>query len=317
MPGAGITPTVHRRDSDTSTTSMTDKNTHFPGNHPVGQPSSPKKNVTINALVNALPHPEPVDSVSNSWTYDKSSSYKKDPIVKPANRVERSDDTSDAESENDSHPFRPKQKPGPFQPPPQFNVATLFPIAQKKESESHSESEDSIEAALQELNTQKASLGVQNLVNQQIGSSFKPTQQPPKPNLQSPTSEDYLWSSSSRVSNKEQPQGISALIKNQPLIGKKPNAPTWDDSRPLSADLILNSKKQPVNTSTGSSDSESEVDNKSSTIVRAPSQNPTLSSLIQSSMRPIESTETKSTGVENLIKIIEAIEKLPRPTQNK
>ncbi|CAF0994213.1 unnamed protein product [Rotaria magnacalcarata] len=329
-----------RQDSDASSASRSSGKSPSITNRTVGQPLSPKKNVTMSAMINALPHPDHVDSNSNSWTFDKSSTYRKEAPVRIATRIPESDDTSAAESDDDNPAFR-------VQPPQQFNAPSVFTGTATKQKSADSDSdEDSIEAAVRRLNAQKASLGIQNLVNPSITPIHK-TPQPQIPIVQSPVSEEYLWSTSSKTLNKEQQsKGVGALLHNQPLLNKKSNEPTWDDSRPLSADFERKLTKQKSQSSISSNDSDSDQDKRSSTIVRAPTQNGTITSLIKQTMRPTDptqnestiiraptqngtitslikqtmrptdSTQNESTGVENLRKIIEDIQQSSRPNHN-
>ena len=143
---------------------------------------------------------------------------------------------------------------------------------------------------------------VQSLVNKQIGGSYGSQPATSFPNAQSPTSEHSSWSSSSIGVNKDSTttKGISSLVQQQPLLtGKKSNEPTWDDSRPLSADL----KRTSILTDS-SDESYFDDDGKSATIVKSPYTTPTLSNLVQQNIQP---TEPKSTGVENLTKIFDSI----------
>ncbi|CAF3426834.1 unnamed protein product [Rotaria socialis] len=299
-----------RHDSDTSSTSGSSGKSPSITNHTGGRPLSPKKNVTISAMINGLPHPDHADSNSNSWTFDQPSTYRKEAPVRTATRITESDDTSATGSDDDNPAFR-------VQPPQQFTASSVFAGTATKQKPADSESdEDSIEATVRRLNAQKASLGIQNLVNQSITPIHK-TPQPQISIVQSPVSEDYLWSTSSKTSNKEQqPKGIDALAHNQPLLNKKSNEPTWDDSRPLSADFERKPTKQKSQSSISSNDSDSDQDKKSSTIIRAPTQNGTITSLIKQTIRPTDSTQKESTGVENLRKIIEDIQQSSRPNHN-
>ncbi|CAF4491288.1 unnamed protein product, partial [Rotaria socialis] len=299
-----------RHDSDTSSASGSSGKSPSITNHTGGRPLSPKKNVTISAMINGLPHPDHADSNSNSWTFDQPSTYRKEAAVRTATRITESDDTSATGSDDDNPAFR-------VQPPQQFTASSVFAGTATKQKPADSESdEDSIEATVRRLNAQKASLGIQNLVNQSITPIHK-TPQPQISIVQSPVSEDYLWSTSSKTSNKEQqPKGIDALAHNQPLLNKKSNEPTWDDSRPLSADFERKPTKQKSQSSISSNDSDSDQDKKSSTIIRAPTQNGTITSLIKQTIRPTDSTQKESTGVENLRKIIEDIQQSSRPNHN-
>jgi hypothetical protein len=162
--------------------------------------------------------------------------------------------------------------------------------------------------AVQKLNSQKASSGIQNLINQQIGNSYKVSQPTSFPNAQSPLSEESSWTTSPTGLNKQSTtKGISSLVQQQPLLSKKSTEPTWDDSRPLSADL-----KRTSIISSSSDGSDIDEVKKSSTIVKSPFTNSVLSNIVQTNIQP---TETKTTGVENLMKIIDTIMHLPIPAQ--
>ena len=157
--------------------------------------------------------------------------------------------------------------------------------------------EDSIERAVQQHSSQKAAGGIQNLVNQQIGNSYRVSQPPSFPNAQSPLSEDSSWTTSSVGGNKQSnTKGVHSLVLQQPtLLTNKSSEHTWDDSRPLSADL-----KRSSHLSNSSDESDEDEEKKSSTIVRSPFMNSAVSNLVQKNIQPVES---KTTGVENLTKI--------------
>jgi hypothetical protein len=318
----GIGPVgLQNRDSDNTSSSISIEKTIINANPLIGQPaSSPPKNTTINSLINSLPKPELTGSNSNSWAQDTSQIHKQDHTVKKAERIEHWDDSSTTQSDDDDtgiYRIKPPLTNYPNQDKaPALNGTAMFTTTPTKYSvnDSKSEDEDSIEAAVQKFNTQKASGGVQNLVNQQIGKNFIIPQQSSIPDLQSPRSEASSWSTSSVTANK----GINSLVQQQPILAKKTNDTSWDDSRPLSADLNRNSIK-PQKTLTSSYDSDDDPDKKSSTIVKSP-----LTHLIQPNVRPTETTSgvlshlvqsnmrpTETTGVENLTKIIDAVKTHP------
>lgn len=310
----GITPTS--LPDNTSATNFSLNKGIIGTNIIVGQtattPSSTSvpKNSTINSLVNSVPQPDSLRSNSNSWTQD--SIYAQQP-VRQAQRVDNTwDSSSSAQSDEDNGSFRvPSSSVTNVTKPqtlPTLNGTAMFttqisPTDQFDESRSD---EDSIEAAVKELNTQKAALGIGNLVNQQIGNTYKPVQQSSLFNLQSPMSEDSSWTTSSVTANKEPVKTtttIQSLVKQQPLVGKKSSEPTWDDSRPLSADFKHGSftakNAQQSGSSTSSDESDLDDEKKSSTIVKSP-----LTHLVQQNIQPVES---KSTGIDNLAKIMETI----------
>lgn len=196
-----------------------------------------------------------------------------------------------------------------------FTTTTTTTMATRinNQSDDSESDEDSIEAAVQKLNTQKAAGGIKNVLNKQIGNSFQISQTPPKSNTQSPLSEDSSWTASSATLNKDSAtKGVQSLIQQQPLLTKKPSEPTWDDSRPLSADLKRNTNITRSRSFSNSDDSDVDQDKKSSTIVKSPFTNSALTSLVSKNIQP---TQTPETGVDNLAKIIETIMYLPRPGQ--
>lgn len=268
------------------------------------QISSPKKNVTIGAIHQALPHP--------------------DPLLNQARRVDGSEDSSITTSDDDDDDddrgssLRPKTASGNF--PKQPAVSTLshsaiFSNTQDNETDSD---EDSIEAAISRLNTPKGpNAGIQGLVNQQIGNVYGTGQQSLLPKIQPPTNEDYSTSTSSILNNKEPPsKGVNSLVNQLPLLIRKPSEPTWDDSRPLSADLERNSARTVTHFTSSSDDSDDADDKKSITIVKSPLRHGVVASHVQSSLRPAEATEVKPSGVENLTKIIDAIMHSSSTNQN-
>jgi hypothetical protein len=70
----------------------------------------------------------------------------------------------------------------------------------------------------------------------------------------------------------------------------------------LSADLKRPLTKSKTPPSTSSEDSDFDYDGKSATIIKSP-----LTNIIQANIRPTELAETKTTGVDNLTKIIDSI----------
>ncbi|CAF4582573.1 unnamed protein product [Rotaria sp. Silwood1] len=318
--GTGPAAFQHGDVDNTSTSTSTEK-TPIYKNLAGEQIASPKKNVTINSLVHALPQPESIDSNSISWTYGKSSMHKQEPSVTQAKRIDTSDDTSSSQSDDDGHHIKSSYRPiiASTSPPKlsTLNNTKGFAITHSNEKINSSDTEDdSIEAAVRAHNTQKPSFGIQNLVNQQIANNLKTSQLTPISNVQSPISEDYLYTASSIGAKKDSTTGINALFQNNPLLSKKTSESTWDDSRPLSADLARNSIKARTRVTSDSSDNDTEQDVKSATIVKAPMKNEVLASLVQTSMRPTGSIETKSTGVENLLKIINDIQNSRPMNQN-
>jgi hypothetical protein len=149
-------------------------------------------------------------------------------------------------------------------------------------------------------------------VNKQIGGNHQILQQVSIPTARSPMSDDSTWSTSSASPRKEPTtKGINSLIQQQPLHTQMINEVTIDDSRPLSADLKRSSTKSKTPPSTSSEDSDYDYDGKSATIIKSP-----LTNIIQANIRPTELTETKTTGVENLTKMVDAIMH-PSPTNQK
>ena len=263
-----------------------------------GQPSSGlKTNVAVNALVNALPPADPLASSSNSWSRDPSTT------IKRAAKAQDWDTSSDTQSDDeDTGVFKPKlmansnQQGQPFA---NLNGTSMFVPASPgthRGADRSDDEDDSIEMAIRKSSTQPASNGVHNAAAQSTGFDYKVAQSTIAPALHSPIGDESSWSTSSVTANTQSPtKGISALISQQPLVEKKSNASTWDDSRPLSEDLKQNA----------SSSDESDTDRavKAATIVRVPTAaNGTLSNLVATSVRP-----TETTGVENLTKMMEAM----------
>jgi hypothetical protein len=285
--------------------------------------SSPQKNVTINSLVNSLPQPQPIASNSGSWTHESTFTHQREQPVKQAKRIEQWDNSSTTQSDDDDAGIYRTKPVTTSLPKPQtlstLNGTTMFTTTQAAHasSDDSKSDEDSIEAAVQKLNTQKAAGGIQNLVNQQIVSSYKSPQQTSILNAQSPINEDSSWSttSSAKINKESTTKGIYSLVQQQPLLNKKPSEPSWDDSRPLSADLIRSSNISKPQSSSNSDDSDVDQDNKSSTIVKSPYTNSALSHLVGKNIQPTEFTETKTTGVENLTKIIDTIMNSSKPHQ--
>ena len=281
--------------------------------------SSPhtQKPSTINAVVNALP--QPTSSNSNSFPYD--STYPNQPI-KQARKIDSFADSSTSQSDDDTGVYN--IKPPQTQQLPSLNGTTMFttmptPIITNHRNFDDSKSDDdSIEAALkQNLNKPNPSNGTQNLVNKQIGNGYKFSQPPSIPNPQSPLSDESSWTQSSSVTINK---GIQALVQQQPLLTKKSSEHTWDDSRPLSADLKRTSIISNSQQSTHSDDTDDDDDNdkKSSTIVKSPFLGAALSNLVQKNIQPNEYSETKpTTGVDNLVKIINEIMHSSKSTYKK
>jgi len=284
----------------------------------VGQTSAmPQKNVALHSPNSFVP--DPIASKSDSWSPYSTFTQKQEQNITQAKRVENWDDSSSATTttqsdEDETGLFRTRTPPDDFAKPQNLSslngtaMFTTTPTPTNEKFHPSDSDEDSIEMAVQKLNSQKASSGIQNLINQQIGNSYKVSQPTSFPNAQSPLSEESSWTTSSAGLNKQSTtKGISSLVQQQPLLSKKSTEPTWDDSRPLSADL----KRTSIISSSSDGSDVDEV-KKSSTIVKSPFTNSVLSNIVQTNIQP---TETKTTGVENLMKIIDTIMHLPIPAQ--
>jgi hypothetical protein len=295
---------LQHKETDHTSTSVSLERPLINANPLMGQPVSPKKNVAINSVLNALPRPEINAQNSNSWTHDSTVIHKTEQNVKQARQIDTWDSSSATQSDDeDTGIYRTKQASTNFhQAHSSLNGTTMFtttPINQHL-NDSKSDDDDSIEAAIQNLNTQKVNSGIQSLVNKQIGEGYKVT-----PSAQSPRSEESSWTTSSVTANKESvTKGVSSLIHQQPLLSKKSSVSTWDDSRPLSADLQRTITKPKVETSSSSDD---DNNNKSSTIVKSPLTSGVSSNVVQTNIRTSGFTEPKTTGVENLAKIMGTI----------
>ena len=281
----------------------------------IGRSSSPsQKNPTLSPPTNFVT--DSAGSHTDSWSPYSAFFQKPEPPVSQAKRLENWDESSTTTTQSDDDDgglYGRRTPPAGFtqpQNPSSLNGTAMFtttpaPVNEKfRGSESD---EDSIEAAVQQLNSQKAASGIQNLVNQQIGNAYKVSQPPTFQLIQSPQSEDSSWTTSSTGLNKQPTnKGVAALVQQPPLLTKKSNETTWDDSRPLSADL-----KRTSTVSTSSDESDGEGIGKSSTIVKSPFTTPALASLVQKNIQPTESKPTG--GVENLMKIVDTIMHMPPP----
>jgi hypothetical protein len=140
------------------------------------------------------------------------------------------------------------------------------------------------------------------------------TTAPPKYNLNGSNSEDdedSIEVAVKKLNTQKPSSGIQNLVNQQPLLTKKSTGLSWDDSRPLSADLTRNTiKAQKIISSPYDSDDDS--DKKSSTIVRSPLTGGALSHLVQPNIRP-----TETTGLQNLPKIIDDVKGHASPTIQK
>ncbi|CAF1329496.1 unnamed protein product [Adineta steineri] len=309
--GIGPSPLQYKDTDDTSTSMSVEKSLRAT-NLIVGQPSSVKKNVTINSLVDTIPHPDPIASTSNSWTHDTASTHEQQHIVK-AQRVDTWDSSSATQSDNDDddtdvYHAKPVITNLVKQPTlPRLDGTAMFTttVTRKDSIDESKSDEDSIEAAVLKHNVQKPSNGIQNIVNTQVASSYTMPKQTPIPHPQSPISDDSTWSARSETPKKESTtKGISSLIQKQPLHTQKISEVNLDDSRPLSPDLKRNS----IKTSSSSDESDDNQNNKISTIVRSPLSNGVLTNLVQTNIQPTQHSESKPTGgVENLTKIIHDI----------
>ena len=220
--------------------------------------------------------------------------------------------------DDDTDMYRSRTPPTNFSKPhplPTLNGTSMFTTTTttptKQTFDETTSDEDSIEAAVQRLNTQKAAGGIQNIVNKQVGNTFQLPSQTTIPSIRSPVSEESSWSTASVTPGKKvsSTKGVQSLIQQQPLLTKKSSEPTWDDSRPLSADLKRNSFSSKTRSSTSSDESDLDEEKKSSTIVKSPFTNNILSNLVQTNIQP---TETKTTGgIENLTKMMETIMRPP------
>lgn len=270
--------------------------------------ASPKKTVTINHLVTSLHQTERSDSLSQSSSQDRT------PIVsphnqsiKPAQRYEestsQSSTTSDTHSDDDSESRRDAMRSAPpppavfqqTQPFPLLNGTTMFTPSHMQQDPmmaSKSDDEDSIEKLVADIYRQPASTGVESLVNRNVALATKPAQP-----MVSPREEESSWSTSSIAANHGPANsgvGIRALVQQQPLTVRKSADSTWDDSRPLSADLKKTTiqQEQAAAGSTSSDDSDDDSDHFRPGL----SSSSGIKSLLTGTMRPIgPDTTTNST----------------------
>ena len=200
------------------------------------------KPVATNPYVNTVVKPV---SNTKSWSDDTITS----PVPKACKTKNDTWDTSP--SEDDISISKPKPGPSILQKTQSFTPSNYLP-----ESDSDM---NSFETEIRRLDVKKPST-VENPVNKNIGSGYKVIG---ISEVQSPLSEDSSWTTSVPINKQPTSKGVANLIQKP-----KTDASTWDDSRPLSADL----KKS--NNSSG------------------------LSNLIQ---------RVDTTGVENLTKIMDTI----------
>jgi len=189
------------------------------------QSPSQKKPITSNVYVNTVLQPV---SNTKSWSDDTITAS---PIKKQEPPRDNSWDTS-ASDDNTNVPKRKHVS---------SNLQKTQPFLPSTNNLTSSDSDNnSVETEIRRLDLQKPSneKGLENLVNKQIGNSYKVIG---LSKVQSPLSEDSSWTTSPVPPfNKESTtKGIQNLVQ-QP----KSDESTWDDSRPLSADLkVINSSK--------------------------------------------------------------------------
>ena len=320
----------HRKDNDYSSGSASIEQLLVGANPLVKPPvtsSAPKKSVTIDALVTALPQPAPTDSASNSWSQQLNAPKSvHDQTIRQAKKVEdwASSSTSHSDTDDSSSIGEKKVRTPPLgfqqtQPFSALNGTSMFTTTAsptKQQLDDSRSEEDSIEAAVQKFYKKSPSEGIQGLVNRQMAPN--PASHPSVSVLhsvvQSPVADDSAWSTSSVGGNQAAPnKAINALINQQPLLSKKPSESTWDDSRPLSADLKGDSfrSKRSSSASSSSTRGDDDDDRMKQTVIntKAPSQttNSSIANLVNKSIRPAEPAESKGTGVDNLTKIMDTI----------
>ena len=299
---------------------------------PAPSSSIEKKNVAIGALTTALPQPGSTNSPSNAWPqYMNVPKSVHDQTIKPATKMENWSSSSNSPSDtDDSSSIGGKKIRTPplgfqqTQPFSSLNGTSMFTTtaspAKEKLNDSRSE-EDSIEAAVQNFYRKPASDGIQNLVNRQVAPNVSNHPSAPKVTVQSPVADDSSWSTSSMGANYAAPnKAISTLINQQPLLSKKPSESTWDDSRPLSADLKGDSFRSKRSSYSGSSAHSDDEQMKGTVInAKAPANvtNSSIAQLVNKTIRPAEPIETKGTGVENLLHIMEAMRRSAPVKQTK
>jgi hypothetical protein len=120
------------------------------------------------------------------------------------------------------------------QKPISSNLQKTKPLSPSTNNLTSSDSDDnSVETKIRKLDIQKPSneIIVENLVNKQITNNYK---------VIGLSSEDSSWTTSPVPIDKELPtKGIHSLVQQ-----KKTDESTWDDSRPLSADLKSSKKSK-------------------------------------------------------------------------
>jgi hypothetical protein len=188
---------------------------------------------------------QPVSNVK-SWSDDTVSAL-------PTKKQEpRSNSWDTSLSDDDATISKPKRVPSNLQRAQPFSPST-------NDLTSSDTDNNSVETEIRKLDIQKPS--IENLVNKQISNGYKVIG---LPEAQSPLSDDSSWTTSLVPFNKESTTKGTQNLVLKPKIDES----TWDDSRPLSADLKVRKNSDD------------------------------LSSLLRS---------TDSSGVENLIKIVDTI----------
>lgn len=207
----GIGPIAERVDSDNTSTSISMEKS-------AKQALQKRPDTSSNPYVNTAVRPV---SSAKSWSDDTITAS---PIKKQEPKSTNSWDTSVSDDQTSiSKPKKPTsnlQKTQPFSPSTQ-NLTS-----------SSDTDDNSVETEIRKLDIKKPTneTTVDNLVNKQISNGYKVIG---LTNVHSPLSDDSSWTTSPVPFNEELPsKGVHNLVQKP-----KTDESTWDDSRPLSADL--------------------------------------------------------------------------------
>ncbi|CAF3428329.1 unnamed protein product [Rotaria socialis] len=208
----GIEPAFDRKDSDNTSTSISDRKPSKPV-----QTTVEKKPVASNVYVNIARQPV---SNTKSWSDDTITA----PVSNIKKKADSHNDTWDTStSEDDKNIFKSK-------PAPDLLQKTL-PFSPSKDDVTDSDSDqDSVETEIERSDRYKSSnqTAIQKLVNTKIGNGYKVIG---TSDAQSPLSEESSWTNTSARLNRE-PTTVTKGIASIGMLPKKDES-TWDDSQSI------------------------------------------------------------------------------------
>lgn len=208
---------IERTGSDNTSTSMSIEKTALPA-----QRTQQQRPATSNPYATAVLHPV---SSTKSWSDDTITAPAPAKLSQIKKQKTASDTWDTSPSDDDTNVSKPKSVLSNLQKTLTFAPATNYRTSSISD-------DDSIETEIRKLDVQKPTAGsaIEKLVNKQIGTGYKVIG---LSDVQSPVNEDSSWTTSPVPDNKESnTKGIHHLVQKQNI-----DESTWDDSRPLSADL--------------------------------------------------------------------------------